>query len=594
LSSQTPPLKFDIFDGTQLVSSEVIADSTIKIGKLSSSHIRLEDEKISRMHAVIESHGPEDVVVLDLGSESGTWVNGERVKNRQVLKTGDRINVGRFTLVITMARAKGTAAPDKAAAKPVAQNIPLFDQEEDGPGVSRALEVLVMWGNTVTDVQHLVEAGEYTIGESAEVDHYAPDSALPESPFPLAISEGGLMIVNVPEGVDGEVMLDGQVFGLSELASAGKLSQGTVQGSRSLKLPPRGRCRLRIGTHTFLINSVPAASKIGPVPLLHTLDTQFLKYLLAGFMMHALVALMLALYPVGSSGLDLDEWAMDDRFTEFFFDEEQEKFKKQKDFLKKMKEESEQSQRAKEDQGKAGKKKEKKTDRRMAIEGPEDNKKIELAKQKAREEAEDTAKDALAQLDQMSAAFATANTAVGADAVHAIGGLQGAKIGASAGFGGLGLAGVGGGGGGLGTSVGIGNVGTLGRGAGGKGTGYGRGKSRTVRRKSKMPTITLRPPVVNGGLDMETVRRIIRRSRNRFKYCYEQELQRNPDLAGKVKVKFVISGQGKVLVAQVIENTMNNGKVASCIRRQTERLAFPAARGGGTTTVRYPFMFKGT
>jgi hypothetical protein len=99
---------------------------------------------------------------------------------------------------------------------------------------------------------------------------------------------------------------------------------------------------------------------------------------------------------------------------------------------------------------------------------------------------------------------------------------------------------------------------------------------------------------VNGGLDMETVRRIIRRSRNRFKYCYEQELQRNPDLAGKVKVKFVISGQGKVLVAQVIENTMNNGKVASCIRRQTERLAFPAARGGGTTTVRYPFMFKGT
>jgi len=292
--------------------------------------------------------------------------------------------------------------------------------------------------------------------------------------------------------------------------------------------------------------------------------------------------------------LDLDDWRMDDRFAEFFFDEEQEKFKLKQDFLKKMKEEGEQSKRAKEEQGKAGKKNEKKKDRRMAIEGPPDNDKIELAKKKAREEATETAKDALSQLDQMSAAFATSNTAVGRDAVHAIGGLTGDKIGASNGFGGLGLAGVGSGGGGLGNSIGVGSVGTMGRGAGGKGTGYGRGKSRNVRRRSKMPTIVLRKPVVEGGLDMETVRRIIRRSRNRFKYCYDQELQRNPDLAGKVKVKFVISGGGKVLVANVIQNTLNNGKVADCIRRQTSRLVFPRARGGGTTTVRYPFMFKGS
>ena len=116
-----------------------------------------------------------------------------------------------------------------------------------------------------------------------------------------------------------------------------------------------------------------------------------------------------------------------------------------------MKEEGEQAAKAKDKQGKAGKKNKEETDRRMAIKGPEDNKNIELAKKKAREEAEEVADNALSQLDQMSAAFATSNTAIGRDAVHAIGGLQGEKIGASGGFGGLGLAGVGEGGGGTGT-----------------------------------------------------------------------------------------------------------------------------------------------
>ncbi|MGC6415644.1 MAG: AgmX/PglI C-terminal domain-containing protein [Bradymonadia bacterium] len=593
MSNQTPPIKFEIYDGTQLIQTEVLADTTIKIGRLSSSHLKLTDDNISRMHAVVEVHGIDDVVILDLGSDSGTWVNGDRVRNRLRLSTGDRITIGRFNIVVTLARPKTQKAETKAASRPAAK-APLFDQEDEGPGVDRALEVLVMWGQTVTDVTHIVEDGVYTIGENPSANHFALDSHLPESPFPLAEYRGGLMIVNVPEGVAGEVMLDGQVYALDELAAAGKLASGATPRSRSLKLPPKGRCRLKIGGQFFLINSVPAPAKIGPVPLIHAIDPQFLRYLFVGMALHALVALILALYPADATGLDFDDWTLDDRFAEMMFDEEKERLEEQKNFLKKMKEEGEQAAKAKDKQGKAGKKNKEETDRRYAIKGPEDNKNIELAKKKAREEAEEVADNALSQLDQMSAAFATSNTAIGRDAVHAIGGLQGEKIGASGGFGGLGLAGVGEGGGGTGTSVGIGSVGTLGRGAGGKGTGYGRGKARGVRRSSKMPSIVLRKPVVQGGLDMETVRRIIRRSRNRFKYCYEQEMQRNPDLAGKIKVKFVISGQGKVLVAQVIENTMKNAKVGKCVQRMTSRLNFPAARGGGTTTVRYPFIFKGS
>ena len=64
------------------------------------------------MHAVVEVHGVDDVVILDLGSDSGTWVNGDRVRNRLRLSTGDRITIGRFNIVVTLARPK-TCSPSR-------------------------------------------------------------------------------------------------------------------------------------------------------------------------------------------------------------------------------------------------------------------------------------------------------------------------------------------------------------------------------------------------------------------------------------------------------------------------------------------------
>jgi len=65
----------------------------IKIGKLASSHLRVEgDDAVSRMHAVIEVL-EDKLDIIDLGSSVGTLVNGERVTKQQ-LQVGDRIQVG--------------------------------------------------------------------------------------------------------------------------------------------------------------------------------------------------------------------------------------------------------------------------------------------------------------------------------------------------------------------------------------------------------------------------------------------------------------------------------------------------------------------
>ena len=68
-------------------------------------------------------------------------------------------------------------------------------------------------------------------------------------------------------------------------------------------------------------------------------------------------------------------------------------------------------------------------------------------------------------------------------------------------------------------------------------------------------------PIVAGGLSKEIIRRVIRRHRKEYRYCYERELQTKRDLNGKIKVKFVISGQGKVIAAQIAESTMGNPNV---------------------------------
>jgi pSer/pThr/pTyr-binding forkhead associated (FHA) protein len=87
------PLTFRIYKGDQLVREERLSLSVIKLGKVPSAHLKLDDETVSRMHAIIEVNGPGDVSIIDLGSTKGTFVNGQKV-NKAKLQSGDAIVVG--------------------------------------------------------------------------------------------------------------------------------------------------------------------------------------------------------------------------------------------------------------------------------------------------------------------------------------------------------------------------------------------------------------------------------------------------------------------------------------------------------------------
>ena len=119
------PIGIRIHRGSELLEAQVFERDIIKIGRLASAHLRLEDPKVSRIHAVIEISEAREVSIIDMGSAEGTRVNGEKV-SRARLKHGDEIGLGDSRLVVVLddaelAAMKGgalAAAPAMAAATP--------------------------------------------------------------------------------------------------------------------------------------------------------------------------------------------------------------------------------------------------------------------------------------------------------------------------------------------------------------------------------------------------------------------------------------------------------------------------------------------
>jgi hypothetical protein len=116
-----------------------------------------------------------------------------------------------------------------------------------------------------------------------------------------------------------------------------------------------------------------------------------------------------------------------------------------------------------------------------------------------------------------------------------------------------------------------------------------RGPGELRGHKTVGPQIIVSAPTTQGSLDKEIVRRIIRQHLNEVKYCYELQLPRHPDLAGRIVVQFTIAPTGGVAASLLQTSTLNNIAVESCIVQAVRRWEFPR-RDAGMTIVSYPFV----
>jgi hypothetical protein len=77
-----------------------VDDARVMIGRIEDNDLQLAGEKVSRHHAVIERDEQGRVVLSDLNSRNGTYVDGVRLSEPRVLTGGERLRLGDEHLLV--------------------------------------------------------------------------------------------------------------------------------------------------------------------------------------------------------------------------------------------------------------------------------------------------------------------------------------------------------------------------------------------------------------------------------------------------------------------------------------------------------------
>lgn len=86
-----------------------LEDRVVSLGRDASNRVQLHDTEVSRRHAELRRTGDDGVILADLNSSNGTFVNGRRVQ-QQELKSGDQVQVGGTLMLFTGATTDSVSA----------------------------------------------------------------------------------------------------------------------------------------------------------------------------------------------------------------------------------------------------------------------------------------------------------------------------------------------------------------------------------------------------------------------------------------------------------------------------------------------------
>ncbi len=676
---QKVALTFALYQNDALLRRETVAQDIVKVGKDAKSHLRVDDELASRMHAVIEVGSPDDITLIDLGNEPGTMVNGARI-NKCKIKPGDQLQIGNTRIVLERAEPVAVAAaapagkpfaaapgsnPFASAGAPAASNPfgaassnpfaaagpaanpfgsdpfafnnPFAQKQPDADEVphdapegsytytlvksapdvppeevedSRAasVEVMILWEQNVLHVSHLTPPRSFYVGEEEgknfTCDFFVPAEKLGTTRAPIVLADrGGTVAVVLLPRATGTIEIAGQPkITIQQAIDTGRTQPcAELSGAHQIALPAGSKAKVEIGGLVFQVSSVSAGRAVAGH---FQLDTQSLLYTGLSFAVHAGLLAAMAFFMPSSSAADSGDISADQQYLiQQYLQAAAEKEMEQKETEQVAENKADNKEggtgtRAKGEEGSMGNPNSKASGNRYGVQGPADNRDPHIARQAALRDAAEFGMIGL--LNSGAGGDPNAPTApwgrddsLGNDPLSARGNMWGNEIGESFGAGGLGLSGIGEGGGGRGEGIGLGSIGTLGHGAGtGTGQGFGSGHGRLGgSHRTKPPQVRMGATQVSGRLPPEVIQRIVRQNFGRFRLCYENGLRNNPNLQGRVSVRFVIGRDGAVSQVQNGGSDMPDGNVVSCVVRAFYGLSFPQPEGG-IVTVTYPIMFS--
>lgn len=119
---------------------------TMVVGRSSGCNVVLDDGLVSRRHAQFVI-GPKLVVLEDLGSVNGVYLNGERIATPRNLRDGDRVQIGKQDFVLRSATKvlPAEAAPERFSAETLhGRTLPreVIEQEKARDELTRRTDAL--------------------------------------------------------------------------------------------------------------------------------------------------------------------------------------------------------------------------------------------------------------------------------------------------------------------------------------------------------------------------------------------------------------------------------------------------------------------
>ena len=553
-----------------------IEKDNIIIGSSPAANIQLESDSIGGLECMLRMTKEGIFNIMDMGSKAGVFINGERLNRERTLGRGDVIKIGDFEIrplfeedSVTSEEVKPPEAQKPVHKIPVNKVIkkkkrisadslnmyvsPQKLEEDKADESNKVPDVIVRWlGGMIGELAIMGKRAGISIGPSEQNDFVLPEEYL-KTDIQLVYTEGGSHIVNIPEGWELLHFVDG------------KKSSGDARKTLTLKL--NEVIVLKNGPIDIIVRYIHP-KKAPKEDFIKNMDYRFAQWLISSVLFVAIALFIMVVFfkdTLTSPPEDLQKSL--NRFAKVVLKEAPKKVEKKELEMKAITEK------------KIGKVLDEK---RPPVKGPniaDPNRRVENRKIALKSGVLGILRGAGGN-PAMNSIF---GAGLGAGINNALGGLHGTMMGDSGGLGGLGSRG-GGGGGGVAALGGIGiGGGKSRRGHGDFNLGAG-GKSEEAVSTGKL--------VMVGGLDKDVVARVIKRYWAQIKYCYEKELSKNPNLYGKIAVKFTISGSGSVSDAEIEQTEMNNAAVEDCIIRNIKRWMFPAPKGGGIVVVRYPFIFK--
>lgn len=498
-------------------------------------------------------------------------------------------------------------APEGSYTYALVQSAPSVPAEECEVDAA-AVEIVIRWGATTLKVAHLTPPRSFYVGEAsgkeAAVDYSLPADKIGMDRLPIVrkLADGSARVV-IPAGAKGTVTIGSEIVKLSDLAKSGHgEASSEIAGAIEIPLRASTKARFEISGIEFEVASVNAGRKVSGR---FSLDRRGLPFqaLSMAFHLGMLGAAAVFMPPMALASEDSLSREQIEGLKMVLSTQAERDLPESQDQPKDGAtgdRDGGTGRAAAGESGKMGSDSSRAKDGKWGAIGPKDNQDVHLSREAALKMAADFGMVGLLNAgvggDPKAPTVPWGDVStLGRDALSANGNMWGNQIGEANGMGGLGLSGVGEGAGGNGQGIGVGNVGTYGHGSGlGDGDGFGNshGMGRRGHRLTD-PTMRQGKTDVGGGhIPPEVIQRIVRQNFGRFRLCYENGLRNNPNLAGRVSVRFVIGRDGGIMSSANGGSDLPDAGVVSCVVGAFRGLQFPQSEDGGAVTVTYPISFS--